>query len=50
LTAETDLAYAVIANNVPADVGYYPDSDKWITMPDRTCFREAVDYYDGEED
>lgn len=50
LTAETDLTYAVIANNVQADVGYYPDSDKWITMPDRTCFREAVDYYDGEED
>ncbi len=50
LTATTEMTYVVIANNVPADVGYYPDSDKWITMPDRKCFRETVDYYDGERD
>lgn len=45
----TGLTYAVIANNMQADVGYYPDSNKWITMPDRACFRECIDYYDGEE-
>lgn len=49
IEATTDLTYTVIANNVQADVGYYPDSNKWITMPERTCFRECVDYYDGEE-
>lgn len=49
LEATTDLTYVVVANNAQADIGYYPDSKKWITMPDRTCFREIVDYYDGEE-
>jgi uncharacterized cupin superfamily protein len=49
IEATTDLTYAVIANNLPADIGYYPDSNKWIAMPERTCFRESVDYYDGEE-
>lgn len=49
IEATSDLTYAVIVNNVQADVGYYPDSNKWITMPARTCFRECVDYYDGEE-
>lgn len=50
IEAITDLTYIVIANNVQADVGYYPDSNKWITMPERNCFRECIDYYDGEEE
>lgn len=49
IEAVTDLTYAVVVNNAQADVGYYPDSRKWITMPERACFRECVDYYDGEE-
>lgn len=49
IEATTEMTYTVIANNVQADIGYYPDSDKSITMPDRVCFREEVDYYDGEE-
>ena len=49
IKAITNLIYAVVANNVQADVGYYPDSNKWITMPERICFREGIDYYDGEE-
>jgi uncharacterized cupin superfamily protein len=50
IEATSEMTYAVIANNVQADIGYYPDSKKWITMPERTCFRESVDYYDGEEE
>jgi uncharacterized cupin superfamily protein len=49
IEATSDLTYAVVTNNVQADIGYYPDSKKWITMPERNCFRETVDYYDGEE-
>jgi uncharacterized cupin superfamily protein len=48
-----DLRYYVIANNAPADVWHYPDSDKWgFARPDGDdlYFRAAeVDYFDGEE-
>ena len=40
-----DLVYVVIADNPPADIVHYPDSDKWMFRPLRT----EVDYYKGEE-
>jgi uncharacterized cupin superfamily protein len=45
-----DLVYYVIADNPPADVISYPDSDKWFVKPHRKCFtlQEAA-YYAGEE-
>lgn len=43
------LVYLVIADNPPADVTYYPKSNKWNAKPGRLIFRETVDYYDGEE-
>ena len=49
INAETDITYAVIANNVPTDICFCPDSQKWIALPDRICFREKLDYFDGEE-
>ena len=48
-----DLVYYVIANNAPADVWRYPDSDKWgVALPNGKdlYFRAAeVGYFDGEE-
>jgi uncharacterized cupin superfamily protein len=45
-----DLVYYVIADNPPAEVGYYPDSKKWFVKPQRKCFTmQEVDYYAGEE-
>jgi uncharacterized cupin superfamily protein len=43
-----DLAYVVISDNVAADVIHYPESGKWMAKPGRFCFRETLDYYDGE--
>ena len=48
-SSEEDLVYLVIANNTTADLVHYPDSRKWLVKPARLCFREPVDYYDGEE-
>ena len=49
-TGSEDLVYYVIADNPPADVGFYPDSQKWAAMPMRKFFRmQEADYYDGEE-
>jgi uncharacterized cupin superfamily protein len=49
-TGSEDLLYYVIANNSPADVIYYPDSDKWLIKPQRLVFKaEEIDYYAGEE-
>lgn len=47
--SDSDLEYVVISDNVRADVVYYPDSKKWNSKPGRRCFRDLVDYYDGEE-
>lgn len=46
-----DLEYYVIADNPPADVINYPDSDKWSVRPPGVRGRITVveDYYDGEE-
>ena len=46
-----DLVYIVIADNPPADVVNYPDSDKWAVWPPRNLFRMTgvEDYYGGEE-
>jgi uncharacterized cupin superfamily protein len=46
---DADLEYAVISDNVMADLIHYPDSGKWNAKPGRRIFREVLDYYDGEE-
>jgi len=49
-TGPDDLVYYVIADNAVADVIHYPDSKKWVTKPQRKCFRmQETEYYDGEE-
>src|SRR5262245_61601674 len=49
-TGSEDLLYYVIADNPPADVGFYPDSNKWFIKPQRRSFRlQEADYYAGEE-
>jgi len=49
-TGTDELVYYVIADNPPADVGYYPDSKKWTVKPQRKYFMmQEVDYYAGEE-
>jgi uncharacterized cupin superfamily protein len=50
-TSSEDLLYYVIADNPPADVGFYPDSKKWaVIKPERKFFTmQEVDYYAGEE-
>jgi uncharacterized cupin superfamily protein len=45
-----DFVFYVIADNVPAEICYYPDSRKWAINPQRKIFRMVeVDYFDGEE-
>jgi uncharacterized cupin superfamily protein len=45
-----DLHVLIIADNPPADVFYYPDSDKWgLRKPGRFFRMTEVDYFDGEE-
>ncbi len=46
---EENLVFLVIANNTLSDLIHYPNSGKWLAKPARQCFRESVDYYDGEE-
>ena len=49
-TGKEDFVFYVIADNLPADSTYYPDSKKWAMKPQWKVFRMAeVDYYDGEE-
>jgi uncharacterized cupin superfamily protein len=49
-TGDSDLVYYVIADNPPADVGFYPDSQKWTIKPQRKYFKmQEVEYYEGEE-
>lgn len=49
-TGPDDLLYYVIADNPPADVIYYPDSDKWMVKPQRKCFTmQETDYHANEE-
>jgi uncharacterized cupin superfamily protein len=45
-----DLIYLVVADQNPADITYYPDSDKWAFRPPRTVFEMTeVDYFKNEE-
>jgi uncharacterized cupin superfamily protein len=46
-----DLLYYVIADNPPAEIVHYPDSDKLGAGPPYMRFRatKVDDYYDGEE-
>ncbi|HEY8902747.1 MAG TPA: cupin domain-containing protein [Chthoniobacterales bacterium] len=49
-TGDEPLVYLVIADNGPADVIHYPDSNKWFVKPQRKSFRmEETAYYEGEE-
>jgi len=49
-TGPDDLLYYVIADNPPADVIDYPDSNKWFVKPHGKCFTlKEVDYYANEE-
>lgn len=48
--SDVPLVYYVIANNVPSDDCYYPDSGKWaIQSVDQVIRFIPVGYYDGEE-
>src|SRR5436190_11887095 len=38
-SSKEDLLYYVIANNAPADIYYYPDSDKWGVSIHDVTFR-----------
>lgn len=47
---DSELECLIIADNPPADVYYYPDSDKWGLPTTGKYFRMTeVDYFDGEE-
>ncbi len=49
-TGTEDLVYYVIADNPPADIVHYPDSNKWLVRPPRQIFTMTpAEYYDGEE-
>ena len=49
-TGSADFVFYVIADNLPVDSTYYPDSKKWLMKPQQEIFRpQGVDYYDGEE-
>ena len=49
-TGMADLLYYVIADNPPADVTTYPDSNNWFVKPHRKSFRmQETDYYADEE-
>jgi len=49
-TGKADVVFYVIADNLPVDSTYYPDSKKWAMKPKLTVFRmQPADYYDGEE-
>jgi uncharacterized cupin superfamily protein len=49
-TGSEDLLYYVIADHPQADVGFYPDSNKWFIKPHGKWFKlQEADYYAGEE-
>jgi uncharacterized cupin superfamily protein len=49
-TGTEDFVFFVIADNLPTDSTYYPESNKWQIKPQRKLFRMTeVDYFDGEE-
>ena len=49
-TGTEDLLYYVVADNPPADITHYPDSQKWFIKPQRKLFTiHDASYYDGEE-
>ena len=49
-TGKRDLLYYVIANNAPADIWHYPDSNKWGFKTPRKIFKlTPTPYFDGEE-
>ena len=49
-TGTDDLLFFVIADNLPVDSTYYPESAKWQIKPQRKLFRMTeTDYFDGEE-
>lgn len=49
-TGTEDFIFFVIADNLPTDSTYYPESNKWQIKPQRKLFRMTeVDYFDGEE-
>jgi uncharacterized cupin superfamily protein len=49
-TGTDELAYFIIADNPMADACHYPDSGKWMLLPERRIFKEqAPDYWEGEE-
>lgn len=49
-TGAEDLVFFVIADNLPVDSTYYPDSGKWQLKPQRKLFRMTdTGYYEGEE-
>lgn len=49
-TGTEDFVFFVIADNLPTDSTYYPESDKWQIKPQRKLFcMTEVDYFDGEE-
>ena len=49
-TGAVDLIYYVIADNPPADVINYPDSNKWYVKPQRKAFTMLEsNYYENEE-
>lgn len=49
-TGAAELVYYVIADNPPADIITYPESNKWFVKPHRKSFTiQEVDYYANEE-
>ncbi len=49
-TGTEDLIYYVIADNPPADVINYPDSNKWLVKPQRKVFTlQETNYFADEE-
>jgi uncharacterized cupin superfamily protein len=49
-TGTEDFVFFVIADNLPTDSTFYPESNKWQIKPQRKLFRMTeVDYFDGEE-
>ncbi|MEY3774380.1 MAG: hypothetical protein RLZZ129_1160 [Verrucomicrobiota bacterium] len=50
VAADSELECLIIADNPPADVFHYPDSNKWGLLTPGKFFRMTeVDYFDGEE-
>lgn len=49
-SGEEDLVYYVIADNPSTEIVRYPDSEKWLVVPQGKLFRMVeTTYFDGEE-